>query len=374
MPETILVTGGAGFIGSHTIDALIARGWHVRVLDNLSPQVHGSIRRPLSYINRSVEFFFGDVRDRDLLRDALRGVTVIFHFAAVVGVGQSMYQIHRYVDVNTLGTSILLDLLAREKHSIRRLIVASSMSVYGEGQYVCDGCGSVFPPPRSRPQLTSRAWEMRCPYCQNNLSHVPTPETKPLQPVSIYAISKRDQEEMCICVGRALGIPTIALRYFNAYGPRQSLSNPYTGVVAIFSSRLLSGQSPVIYEDGQQLRDYIHVRDVVQANLLALDNDDVGFEVFNVGTGHPLRIIDVAHALGREIGSGIAPVITQQHRVGDIRHCYPDIRKIRSCLGFQPLVSFEEGITDLVAWLRQQKAVDRFEKASKELKDKKLVY
>jgi len=374
MSERILVTGGAGFIGSHTADALIERGCSVRVLDNLSRQVHGPIHRLPPYMNSDVKFFFGNIRDRNLLRDALRDVTVVFHFAAAVGVGQSMYQIHHYMDVNTLGTAILLDLLASEQHSIRKLIVASSMSVYGEGQYVCDECGPVISQPRSKSQLISHDWEMRCPNCENHLSSVPTAETKPLHPTSIYAISKRDQEEMCICVGRALGIPTIALRYFNVYGPRQSLSNPYTGVVAIFSSRLLNGQSPVIYEDGQQLRDYIHIRDVVQANLLALDNDDVDFEVFNVGTGQPLRIVDVARTLCQQIGNGITPFITQRYRVGDIRHCYPDISRTRSRLGFQPLVSFEKGLTDLVAWLRRQKAVDHFEQATKELWTKKLVY
>jgi dTDP-L-rhamnose 4-epimerase len=374
MAETILVTGGAGFIGSNLVTALLGRGHCVRVLDNLSPQVHSSRSILPTYMNGQVEFILGDMRDRSVLRCALRDIAVVFHLAASVGVGQSMHQIHHYTDVNILGTSGLLDLMVNEQHSIRKLIVASSMSVYGEGQYACARCGPIFTPARSNFQHSSHNWEMHCPNCQSQLLPVPTPETKPLYPTSIYALSKRDQEEMCLCVGRALNIPTVALRYFNVYGSGQALSNPYTGIAAIFSSRLLNGQPPMIYEDGQQLRDYIHVRDVVQANLLALDNDAADFEVFNVGTGRPLRIIDIARILCHEIGNGLTPCITQQFRAGDIRHCYADTGKIRSYLGFQPSISFEEGISELTTWVRQQKAVDHFEQAQQELKEKKLLY
>jgi dTDP-L-rhamnose 4-epimerase len=285
-----------------------------------------------------------------------------------------MYQIHRYIDVNILGTAVLLDLLANERHSVCKLIVASSMSVYGEGQYICDACGPILPRLRPDSQLVGHDWEIHCPCCDNLLSPVSTTEDKPLHPTSVYAISKRDQEEMCLCVGRAYGIPTVALRYFNVYGPRQALSNPYTGVIAIFSSRLLNGQPPVIYEDGQQRRDYIHVHDIVQANLLALDNDAANYEVFNVGTGQPVTVLDIARVLCHELGNGITPIITNQFRGGDIRHCYADIGKIRSLLDFEPTVRFEDGVINLIAWVRQQKAADRFEQAWAELEVKQLVY
>lgn len=373
----ILVTGGAGFIGSHLVDALIERGYKVRILDNLDPQVH---KGEPEYLNKEAELIKGDIRSLEDVKKALEGVEAVFHFAAAVGVGQSMYQIRHYVEVNTLGTANLLEALIEKKRDVvRKLIVASSMSVYGEGQYSCPRCGTIYPPLRAKEQLKERKWEMRCPICGEVASPRPTDENKPLYPNSIYAISKRDQEEMCLVVGRAYGIPTVALRFFNVYGPRQALSNPYTGVAAIFSSRILNQRPPVVFEDGRQARDFIHVRDVVQANLLCLEREEADlsaqadFQVFNVGTGRPVTILDLARSLLKKLGSSLEPEVKQTFREGDIRYCYADITRIKERLGFSPQVSLEEGMGDLVEWVRSQKAEDKFEEALQELEEKGLA-
>ncbi len=372
--SNILVTGGAGFIGSHIVDALIEQGHQVRVFDELVPQVHGENAVRPAYLHPEAEFIKGDVCDRDALRRALQDIEIVFHEAAEVGVGQSMYEIERYVRANTYGTSILLDLLVNEKHSVRKLIVASSMSIYGEGAYHCAGCGPVFPQLRSPEQLAAQDWEMRCPHCGSTVEPKATSENKPLHPTSIYAISKMDQELMCLNVGLAYKLPTVALRYFNTYGPRQALSNPYTGVAAIFSSRLLNSNSPLIFEDGLQSRDFIHVSDIVQANLLVMENEAADFQVFNVGTGRRLTILDVAHTLAHGLNLEIAPEIVGQFRAGDIRHCYADISKARDLLGFEPRVRFEDGRADLVNWVRQQESVDLVEQARAELDTRGLTW
>ncbi len=372
MSKKVLVTGGAGFIGSHIVDALVQRGYEVRVLDALIEQVHGKEAVP-QYLPAGVEFMRGDVRQREDMRRALDGVTVVFHEAAEVGVGQSMYEITRYTDTNVMGTALLLELLANEPHSVEKLIVASSMSIYGEGRYLCTHCGPINARLRPEQQLEEHRWEMHCPHCGRELVSRPTNEEKPLYPTSVYAINKRDQEEMCLAVGRAYNLPTVALRYFNAYGPRQALSNPYTGVAAIFSGRLLNGNQPLIYEDGQQMRDFIHISDIVQANMLALEKVEANYEVFNVGTGRPLAIVEVAQKLAAGLGVETTPVITGKFRAGDIRHCYADISKIRQTLGFRPGVRFEEGVDELLAWVRQQQPVDAAEQAHAELAAHKLT-
>lgn len=373
MSKRVLVTGGAGFIGSHLVDKLIELGHQVVVFDSLEPQVHGEKREIPKYLNKECEFIEGDVRDRNSLRKALPKIEIIFHQAAAVGVAQSMYEISRYSQVNILGTANLLDILANQSHQVEKLIVASSMSVYGEGQYNCAKCGVVYPKLRSLSQLKKGEWEMRCPLCNEKVESLPTDEDKPLYPTSVYAISKRDQEEMCLTVGRAYHIPSVALRYFNVYGPRQALSNPYTGIAAIFSSRILNNHSPCIFEDGLQSRDFTHVSDIIQANLLAMQNNKANYQVFNVGTGRSLTVLDIARALIKELGSSLDVDIVSKYREGDIRHCYADISKIQNQLGFQPRVKFEEGISDLVGWVKRQKAVDQFEKSQRELKEKKLT-
>jgi len=373
MANKVLVTGGAGFIGSHLVDKLIELAHEVVVFDNLEPQVHGDDQKMPKYLDEKCEFIKGDIRSRDELKGALQGIEIIFHQAAVVGVGQSMYEIKRYSEANVLGTANLLDILANEDHQVKKLIVASSMSVYGEGKYSCVRCGVVYPKLRSLSQLRRGEWEMKCPVCNREVQSLPTDEDKPLCPTSVYAISKRDQEEMCLTIGRAYNISTVALRYFNVYGPRQALSNPYTGVAAIFSSRILNNNSPYVFEDGLQSRDFTHVSDIVGANLLAMQNEKANYQVFNVGTGRPLRILDIAQALSKELSSSVGVDIVGKYREGDIRHCYADISKIQSQLGFQPQVKFEEGISELVEWVRGEAARDQFEKSRRELEKKGLT-
>jgi dTDP-L-rhamnose 4-epimerase len=369
--KKILVTGGAGFIGSHLVDALLGRGHHVRVFDNLEPQVHGGLReegQKPAYLNPEAEFMLGDVRNPQDVQKALEGMEVVFHEAALVGVGQSMYEIRRYTDVNANGAAVLLQAIVDSKDRPQKMIVASSMSIYGEGAYECPLHGRVFPKLRENAQLLERDWEMRCPTagCSEHATPVPTNEEKPLFPTSVYAVNKRDHEEMFLAVGRAYNIPAVALRYFNVYGTRQALSNPYTGVAAIFSGRLLNQKSPVIFEDGCQSRDFTHVSDIVQANLLALESAEADYGVLNVGTGRQLTIMDMAEALKYHLGVDVPVEIVAKFRAGDIRHCFADISRIQA-LGYQPKVRFEDGVAELVEWVRVQTAADAFESARGEL-------
>ncbi len=374
MSEKVLVTGGAGFIGSFLVDALVDRGHQVRVYDSLVPQVHGPAQALPEYLNPDADFVKGDVRDRDALARALQGIHVVYHLAAAVGVGQSMYRIQYYTEANTLGGAVLLDLLANTKHDVRKIIVASSMSIYGEGKYECDACGAVFPRLRSEAQLKERDWEVRCPQCRRPTRALPTDEQKPLFPTSIYAITKRDHEEMFLSTGLAYGIPAVALRFFNVYGPRQALSNPYTGVMAIFSGRLLNHQPPVLYEDGQQTRDFVHISDIVQGLLLAMEKSEADYEVVNLGTGVPTSIGKVAQMLCQRLAEGkIQPKTVNQYRAGDIRHCFADATRARSLLGFEPRVRLEDGLEDLLAWVKAQTAEDRFSQVQEELAAKALI-
>jgi len=373
MSKKVLVTGGAGFIGSHLVDKMVKLGHKVRVFDNLELQVHGSEGSVPNYLDKECEFIKGDIRNKSALRNALKGSGIIFHQAAAVGVGQSMYEIKKYTEVNILGTANLLEILVNENQGIEKLILASSMSVYGEGKYLCKDCGVVYPKLRPLEQLKKREWEVKCPLCGKDVRGMPTDEDKLLYPTSVYAISKRDQEEMCLTIGRAYDIPTVALRYFNVYGPRQALSNPYTGVAAIFSCRILNNSSPRVFENGLQSRDFTHVDDIVQANILAMEKEEANYEIFNVGTGRPSTILDIANLLIKNLGSSVNIDIVGKYRHGDIRHCYADISKIQKKLGFKPRLKFEEGISDLVEWVKRQKAVDQFEKSQRELKEKKLT-
>jgi dTDP-L-rhamnose 4-epimerase len=362
---TVLVTGGAGFIGSHVVELLLRQGHRVRVFDSLVEQVHrGAGPR---YVPADAEFVRGDVRDRDALVQALRGVDRVVHLAAEVGVGQSMYEVSRYVDANTGGTGVLLDILANGRTGIGRIVVASSMSIYGEGAYTCAAHGLVAPGLRPESQLKARQWDPECPACGAALSPVPTTEDKALLPTSVYAISKMNQELLCLSVGAAYGTDVVALRYFNAYGPRQALSNPYTGVAAIFSGRLLNGRAPLAFEDGQQLRDFVHVRDVARATVLALESEAAAGEAINVGVGSPLTIVGVARLLAKQLDINIDPEVTGKFRAGDIRHCWADPTRAQKLLGFTAEIPLEAGITELTEWVSTQQADDRVDKAYAEL-------
>jgi dTDP-L-rhamnose 4-epimerase len=364
MTKTILVTGGAGFIGSHLTDALVEKGYNVKIIDNLEPQVHS---KTPDYLNRNAQFIQGDIRNDDDIKKALRGTDIIFHLAAMVGVGQSMYQIQRYTEVNTMATAKLLEIIVAGKYNIEKLLVASSMSIYGEGAYQCGSCGIVYPTLRTEDQYATKDWEMKCPKCNKNVNPIPTNEEKPLYPTSIYAINKRDHEEMCLAIGHAYKIPTVALRYFNTYGARQSLSNPYTGVAAIFLSLIMNNRTPIIFEDGLQTRDFVSVYDIVQANILAMEKPEANYEVFNVGTGRPVTILQIADTLNKLCGKDLKPQILGRYRSGDIRHCYADITKITSRLGFKPKVQLEEGMKQLILWGATATAEDKTKQAREEL-------
>ncbi len=359
-----LVTGGAGFIGTHLVRALTERGDQVVVLDSLESQVHGQAPPE---IPSGVEFLVGNVGDTKLATQALEGVDRVVHLAAAVGVGQSMYEIARYTELNTMATARFLEALIATRPLPGRLVVASSMSIYGEGEYVCSEDGRMAPGPRPEEQLIARSWEMHCPTCGREMEPIGTRETKQLLPTSIYAINKRDHEEMSLVTGAAYGIPTVALRFFNVYGPGQALSNPYTGVAAIFASRLLNGRSPMIFEDGAQSRDFTHVSDVVQGILLALESEAAVGHAVNLGTGHATSVADVARVISDGLGLDIEPERNGRYRAGDIRHCYADPARARELLGFEAQTSFEDGMSRLVEWLEQQQAEDRVDDATREL-------
>ncbi len=385
MPNTVLVTGGAGFIGSHLVDALVARGHAVRVFDNLEPQVHGPDAAGLAlaaqgrwpaYANPGAEYILGDVRDRDALGRALAGVEAVCHLAAATGVGQSMYQISKYVEVNVQGTANLLDALANgsggpRPHAVRTLILASSRAVYGEGAYRCATCGLVHPSVRTPAQLdtahhdaahhdaahfNAARWEPPCPHCGGPLAPALTPESLAPDPGSIYGVTKLAQEQLCLTAGRAYGLGVTSLRFFNVYGPRQSRSNPYTGIFTAFLGRLAAGEAPEVYEDGLMTRDFVHVSDVVAALLLALAAPGAAGRPYNVGSGQAAAILDVARLLCS--GTGLTPRISGAARVGDIRHCTADNAAAAAAFGYAPQVDLAAGLAALAADPQAHPAAD----------------
>jgi dTDP-L-rhamnose 4-epimerase len=363
----VLITGGAGFIGSHLADRLLAEGYEVRALDNLDPQVHSN-GQPPDYLDAAVELQVGDVRDHAAVARALESVDAVYHFAAAVGVGQSMYEIERYTSVNAIGAAVVLEEAVERRDAICKLVVASSMSIYGEGQYRNPRTGEAGIAPGLRPesQLAAKEWELLADD-GGPLEPEPTAETKPLRPTSVYAVNKRDHEELFLSVGAAYGIPTVALRFFNVYGERQALSNPYTGVAAIFSSRLLNDNRPVVFEDGRQTRDFIDVRDLVRGCALALSTDGADGRTLNLGTGRATSILQVADAIAAGLDKEIEPEIVEQYRAGDIRHCFADTRLAQERLGFRSEIAFEDGMRDLLAWLEGQEAVDAVDAAREAL-------
>jgi dTDP-L-rhamnose 4-epimerase len=337
--ERVLITGGAGFIGSHVADELLRAGYSVRALDVLVEQVHDGQQRP-GYLDPDVELIPGDVRNPEVVRGALEGMDAVLHLAARVGVGQSMYEQSEYAGANTLGTSVLLDALL--ERPVRKLVVASSMSIYGEG-------------------------------ARENGRPVPTPETKPPELASVYALTKYDQERLCLLHGAAYDVPAVALRLFNVYGPRQALSNPYTGVLAIFAARLLNDRPPVVYEDGEQRRDFVHVTDVARAFRLALENDGADGHAVNIGSGRATSILELADTLARLLEKDIEPELPGTSRAGDIRHCFADVSRARDLLGFDAQVDLEDGLAELAEWLKTQSATDHFDQAAAELAERGLT-
>jgi dTDP-L-rhamnose 4-epimerase len=364
MGERVLITGGAGFIGSHVADELLRAGHRVRALDSLVEQVHGDARRP-RYLSDEIELVPGDVRDPEVVRRALDDVDSVVHLAARVGVGQSMYELTEYAAANTTGTAVLLEALL--EHPVGKLVVASSMSIYGEGAYEPAPAAE-----RTREQLRRGEWEPRGPNGEE-LRPVPTPETKEPSLASVYALTKFDQERLGLLYGAAYSVPTVALRFFNVYGPRQALSNPYTGVLAIFASRLLNDRRPLVYEDGGQRRDFVNVTDVARACRLALERDGANGRAVNVGSGRSASVLEIAGQLARVLGKEIEPELPGKFRAGDIRHCFADITLAREALGFEAEVALEDGMAELADWLQGQVATDRFEEAAAELTERGLT-
>jgi dTDP-L-rhamnose 4-epimerase len=339
-----LVTGGAGFVGSHIVEALLERGDQVSVIDNLDSRVHGS---KVPRFSHDVDFIRGDILSPTALSEALKGqVDVVFHEASMVGFGRDAADAESYVSVNVIGTVRLMDAIARRFSSRPRFILASSMAIYGEGAYECKTCGEKSTGLRRREDLEKHDWEPHCNICGGKVEPVPVTEEHPPHPSNIYAITKLNQELFCMNLGRNFRIPVVALRYHNVYGPRMPRDTPYAGVASIFKSRLLAGHPPLVYEDGRQLRDFIHVDDIVQANLLAADTSEnsVAFEAFNVGTGQPHQVSDFARELAKSIDSNLEPEFPGLFRHGDVRHVFANISKIRR-LGFAPRVSFEDGVS-----------------------------
>ena len=371
--KKVLITGGAGFIGSNLSLKLIEKGYIVTVLDNLSPQIHGEYSPLYKSIKNKVNFIKGTVLSYDDWKKALDGVDVVVHLAAETGTGQSMYEIEKYTDVNIKGTSIFLDILANEKHSVKKMIVASSRSIYGEGKYDCPKCGIVYPNERKDEDMKNGDFAVKCPYCRMDAKLLATDEESKIHPSSIYGITKQVQEQMFLVMGKSLNIPAVAFRYQNVYGAGQSLSNPYTGILSIFSTRIKNGNDINIFEDGKESRDFVYVDDVVEATILGIEKDEANYEVFNVGLGKAIDVNTVASTLTRAYDSNSKITISGNYRLGDIRDNYADLKKIKSKLGFEPKISFEEGIRRFTAWVNAQEVVeDKYEKSIEEMKEKGL--
>lgn len=374
MIQNILITGGAGFIGSRLALHLIANGHTVRVLDNLTPQIHGA--EPMSSIlfrsiYNKVEFFHGSVTSRADLMKSLHGMDTVIHLAAETGTGQSMHAIQHYSDVNIGGTALLLDLIANERFPVSKMVIASSRAVYGEGKYLCDTHCHVYPVSRSAGDMAMGNFTVRCPLCGVSAELEPTDESTSVRPASIYGITKLAQEQMMLTIGKALGISVAALRYQNVYGPGQSLSNPYTGILSIFSTRILNGNSINIFEDGKESRDFVYIDDVVAATVQAVEHEAPLEDVFNVGSGVATDVLTIAKTLQHMLGRTVPTVISGQFRLGDIRHNLADLTKVRAVLGFEPGILIEEGLHRFVDWVKGEEVqVDRYEESLRELKAK----
>ena len=372
----ILITGGLGFIGLNLADELISKGYSIVLFDNLSPQVHGAI--PIfanSGINSTLaNVIRGDVQDPNALRSALKEADVVVHLAAETGTGQSMYEIARYTGVNCLGTAVLLDVLANEKHSVKKIILASSRSVYGEGAYTCEKCGIVSPESRDSKDLKMGRWEPLCPICNDKISVIATPESADIKPASIYAMTKFAQEELFKIFSKSKGLPAVIVRLQNVFGEGQSLNNPYTGILSIFSTRIRQGLTVPVFEDGMESRDFIHVSDVARAIRLCIEKQSPDGLIINIGSGRPSSILAVSEMLIKSFKKNISPVVTGQYRIGDIRHCYADISIARHTIGFEPLIDLEDGINRFVSWVKTQPIPqDSLDQANTEMKNRGMM-
>ncbi len=375
--KNILITGGAGFIGSNLALALIEKGYEVTVLDNLSPQIHGDNPQCTSPLLRSIQnkvrLIQGSVTDRNAWLKALENQHAVIHLAAETGTGQSMYEIEKYAAVNIGGTALMLDILANTKHSIQKMVVASSRAVYGEGKYHCGRCGDVYPTERSDDAMMQGDFECTCPLCGSAVELRPTDETSKIHPTSIYGITKQTQAEMVLVAGKSLGIPAVVFRYQNVYGPGQSLSNPYTGILSIFSTLIKNGKDINIFEDGKESRDFVYIDDVVSATILGLERKEADYHTFNVGADKPIDVMTVARTLRQKYGSDVEIKVSGNYRLGDIRHNYADLTLANKLLGYTPSVSFDQGIGHFAAWVDNQEIqVDRYAQSIEEMKSKGL--
>ena len=374
--KNILISGGAGFIGSNLTKKLVSKGYNITILDNLSKQIHGKDQKSELYnsIKEISTFILGDVCNEEDWKKSLKGQDAVIHLAAETGTGQSMYEISRYNDVNILGTSHLLDFLANNKNSVKKLIIASSRSIYGEGKYKCENHGVVYPNERVASNMMKGKFDLFCDACGSELNLMPTDENSKIHPSSIYGITKQQQEQMILLMGKSLGIPAVALRYQNVYGPGQSLSNPYTGILSIFSTRMLNGNDIDIYEDGEESRDFVFIDDAVEATILALEKEEANHQIFNVGSGETTSVSQVANSLKKLYDSNVNISIGGSFRLGDIRHNYADLNKIKNLLGFTAKFDFQTGISRFADWVKTQEVKeDKYEQSLNELKNKGLI-
>lgn len=378
--NNILISGGAGFIGSRLAIRLLEDGYNVRVLDNLSSQIHGDNPEKTSPLYQSicnkVEIIKGTVTNRTDWVNSLKGQDAIVHLAAETGTGQSMYEISRYCDVNIGGTALMLDILANAKHNIKKIVIASSRAIYGEGKYQCLEHGIVYPGARKESDMIMGDYNCKCPFCQKSVSQMPTSEDSKIMPSSIYGITKQNQEQMVLLIGRSLNIPSVAFRYQNVYGPGQSLSNPYTGILSIFSNLMRKNEKINIFEDGKESRDFVYIDDVVNATILGLENDAANYEVFNVGSGTSTDVLTVANRLKSLYKSNSELHVSGDFRIGDIRHNCADIRKAVNLLSYKPMVEFERGILNFAQWVKDtsNNTDSNYEKSLIDMRSKGFLY
>lgn len=376
MFKNILITGGAGFIGSNIALKLVEQGRNVTVLDNLTKQIHGEnpeLSQLYCSIKNKVNFIYGSVLDRDILEKAIEGQDVIIHLAAETGTGQSMYEIKKYCDTNIGGTALLLDILANSKHTIKKVIVAESRAIYGEGAYKCPKCGIVYPLARNEEDMNKGDFSVKCPECNMNVSLIATTEESKIHPTSIYGITKQVQGELVHCVCKALNIASVSFRYQNVYGPGQSLKNPYTGILSIFSNSLRQNHDINIFEDGTESRDFVYIDDVADGTIAAIDNNKCSGMALNIGTGESIDVLSVANELKNIYESSSEIKVSGNYRVGDIRHNYADISKAKSILGYSPKYQFKEGLKKFCEWVKTQPLeIDNYEKSLEEIRKKGL--